>query len=85
MIITALASVGVQNIPRVLTGQQKLESGGGLGATIGSVISIVIGLVAVAINYRRNNSLLYAFLAFIFSEIYLGFVFISFIIKKIGM
>jgi len=61
------------------------SSGAGILAIIGTVIGFAIGILAVVINYRRNHSFFYAFLAFLFSELYLAFVFVGFIVKKLSM
>lgn len=87
MLLTLLNTAGPQGLQSMLTGEQNLGSsgGGGVGAIIGTVIGLMIGIAAVVINYRRNNSFFYAFLAFIFSEIYLAFVFVKFLFKKTGL
>lgn len=87
MLLTVLNTTSPQAVQSLLSGEQQLGSsgGGGVGAIIGTVIGLMIGIAAVTINYRRNHSFFYAFLAFLFSELYLAFVFVSFLLKKVGM
>jgi hypothetical protein len=82
MLLTALT-----NLPTLQTLQVQPSPGLGspaIGGIIGSVIGLLIGVLAATINYRRNHSIFYALLAFLFSEFYLAFVFIGFIIKKLS-
>lgn len=81
MLVTLFAQATPQQLQAAVTGQQSLGSGGPIigGITIG----LIIGIVAVVINYRRNHSFFYAFLAFVFSELYLLFVAISAIIGAV--
>jgi len=87
MLLTVLSQNTPQQLQSMLTGQQPLGSsdGGALGGIIGTIVGLMIGIGAVMINYRRNHSFFYAFLAFLFSEIYLAFVLVKFGINKLGL
>jgi hypothetical protein len=84
MLVSLLTTNTPQEIASALTGQAPLRSDGGAGI-IGAVIGFAIGILAVTINYRRNHSILYAILAFFFSEFYLAYVVVGLILKKVGM
>lgn len=87
MLFTVLSQANPQELQSILKGEQPVSSGSGgaIGAIFGISFGLIIGILAVVINYRRNYSVIYAILAFFFSEVYLAFVFISFILKKLGM
>jgi hypothetical protein len=72
MLLTLFTTVSPQEITSTLKGEQKLGSSGAGGAILGGIsFGLILGILAVALNYRRNHSILYGFLAFLFSEIYL--------------
>lgn len=87
MLVTLLTTNTPQQLASALTGQAPLQSdgSGGVGGIIGMVFGALIVVSAVVINYRRNHSIFYAFLAFLFSEIYLVYVLVSLVLKKTGV
>ena len=87
MLVSLLTSNSPQQIASALTGQAPLKSdgGAGIGGIVGTIIGFTIGILAVTINYRRNRSIFYAILAFLFSEFYLAFVLVGLVLTKLGM
>jgi hypothetical protein len=85
MLVTLLSTNTPQQLASALTGQAPLQSGRGVGEMIGAIFGFIISISAAFINYRRNHSIFYAFLAFFFSEFYLAFVLVSYVFKKVDM
>ena len=81
MIFTVLSQTTPQQLQTTLKG----ESSGGIGGIVGTIFGFTVGILAVVINYRRNHSVLYAILAFLFSEFYLAYVLVGFLIMKAGL
>jgi hypothetical protein len=82
MLVTLLTTVSPQEIKSTLTGEKKLGDSAAGGSIFGISFGLILGVLAVALNYRRNRSIFYAILAFFFSEIYLAWFAITAIINR---
>ena len=82
MLITILSNVIPQETKPTLLGENKLQSGystiNNTLSIIGIIFGVMVAIAAVILNYRRNHSILYALLAFLFPETYISwFVYTS--------
>lgn len=84
MLLTTLTTTSASNLQGMLTGQQQLGSSGG-GGILGTILGLALGIFAVMLNYRRNRSIFYAILAFLFSEVYLAYVLVALLFAKFNI